>query len=312
MHTMNLDNATLVTDFVLTGLAIQADLQMIVFSSILLLYIVTLAANLSIMIIPVFSATLHIPMYFFLYNLAFLDICYSSVVVPKMLADLMSQKKMISFGGCLLQVHFFHFLGSTEAILFSVMSYDRFVAIAHPLRYSTIMSYNVCFGLTSCSWVIGFSHALIHTIMTARLPFCGPNIVKHFFCDVKPLLNLACTDVSLNFKLLARVTGTLTTITLLLTILSYIFISKYLVKIKTSQGRKRALSTCSGHFTVVTLQYGTAIFTYMRPSTKDSLDQDRSAAIMFSVITPALNPILYTLRNTDIKDAFKKLVKKST
>ncbi|XP_075137193.1 olfactory receptor 12D1-like [Leptodactylus fuscus] len=308
---MNMVNSTSVTDFVLAGLGIHEDLRVIVFLIILLFYIVALVANLSIMLISIFDLTLHTPMYFFLYNLAFLDIFYSSVVVPKMLTDLMSQKKMIPFYGCMLQVHFFHFLGSTEVVLFSAMSYDRYVAIAHPLRYSTIMSYKVCIGLSLSSWVIGFSHASVHSIMTAKLPYCGPNVVKHFFCDVKPLLDLACTDVSLNYKLLVRVTGTLATTTLMLTVLSYVFISKFLTKIKTLQGRMRALSTCSAHFTVVTLQYGTAIFTYMRPSTEGSLDQDRAAAIMFSVITPALNPIIYTLRNKDMKKAFKKLLKSS-
>ncbi|KAG8549668.1 hypothetical protein GDO81_020222 [Engystomops pustulosus] len=306
---MNKDNSTSVTDFVLSGLGNKDDLQLLIFFIFLILYIITLVANLTIMIISVTDASLHTPMYFFLYNVAFLDICYSSVVVPKMLTDLMSQNKMISFYGCILQIHCFHFFGSTEAILFTVMSYDRFVAIAQPLRYTTIMSFDVCCGLAACSWVVGFFHALIHSIMTAKLPYCGPNVVQHFYCDVKPVVNLACTDVSFNLKLLVRVTGTLTSVTLMLIILSYIFISKYLLKIKTSQGRRRALSTCSGHFTVVTLQYGTALFIYMRPSTKDSLDQDRAAAIMFSAITPAFNPIIYTLRNKDMSKALKKLLK---
>ncbi|XP_073422769.1 olfactory receptor 12D1-like [Dendrobates tinctorius] len=310
MYAMNVDNCTSVTHFALAGLEVQGDLQVILYLSFLLMYIIALTANLSIIIIPIFNPTLHTPMYFFLYNLALLDICYSSVVVPKMLANFMSQK-MISFHSCMLQVHFFHFLGGTEVVLFSAMSYDRYVAIAHPLRYTTIMSHNVCFALASCSWVIGFFHGSVHSVMTARLPFCGPNIVKHFFCDIKPLLSLASADVSLNFKLLITVTGTLAITTLMLTILFYVLISKFLIKIKTSQGRKRALSTCSGHFTVVTLQYGTAIFTYMRPSSEVSLDQDRSAAIMFSVITPALNPIIYTLRNKDVIKALKRLFKKS-
>ncbi|XP_071972575.1 olfactory receptor 12D1-like [Engystomops pustulosus] len=303
---MNMYNCTSVTYFVLDGLGIDENLRVILFLGIFFMYTITLLANLSIMVIPVFDASLHTPMYFFLYNLAVLDIFYSSVVVPKMLTDLVSQKKTISFYGCMLQIHFFHFLGSSEVVLFSVMSYDRYVAIAQPLRYTTIMSTNVCCGLAACSWVIGFFHALTHFIMTARLPYCGPNIVRHFFCDVKPMLKLASTNVSLNFKLLVAVTGTVATTTLSLTILFYVFISKFLIKIKTSQGRRRALSTCSGHFTVVTLQYGTVIFTYMRPTT-ESLDQDRAAAIMFSVITPALNPIIYTLRNKDTRKALKKL-----
>ncbi|KAG8549669.1 hypothetical protein GDO81_020223 [Engystomops pustulosus] len=308
---MNKENFTSVTDFVLTGLEIQSNLQGFIFLIILLIYILTLVANLSIMIISAYDASLHTPMYFFLYNLAILDIFYSSSVVPKMLTDLVSQKKTISYYGCMLQVHFFHFLGSAEVALFSVMSFDRYVAIAHPLRYMTIMSYQVCCGLAFYSWTVGFSHALVHTIMTSRLPFCGVNVVEHFFCDIKPLLKLACTDVSLNIKLLARFTGPYAACHLVLTMLSYIFIGKCLIKIKTSQGRKRALSTCSGHFTVVTLQYGTVLFTYARPSSKSSLVQDRAAAIMFTVITPALNPILYTLRNNDFKKGLKKFFKMS-
>ncbi|XP_075137192.1 olfactory receptor 12D1-like [Leptodactylus fuscus] len=306
---MDEDNYTSVTYFVFDGLGIQDNLQVILFVIFLLLYIIDLLANMSIMLIPIFNTILHTPMYYFLWNLAFLDICYSSVVVPKMLTDLISQKKVISFYGCILQVHCFHFFGSTEAVLFSVMSYDRFVAIAHPLRYSTIMNYKVCYGLTLCCLVIGFCHASVHSIMTSRLPFCGPNVVKHFYCDVKPVLDLACTDVTLNFNLLIGITGTITIITLTLNIISYIFIGKFLLKIKTSEGRKRALSTCSGHFTVITLQYGTCLFTYLRPNTKGSLDQERAAAIMFTVITPTLNPIIYTLRNKDMKKAFKKLLK---
>ncbi|KAG8542436.1 hypothetical protein GDO81_026705 [Engystomops pustulosus] len=308
---MSLPNNSIVTEFVLVGLPIQIDFMKITFLCFLIIYLINLTANFCTMAIIIIDLPLHTPMYFFLWNLAFLDICYSSVVVPKMLIGLLSQKQMISFYGCMLQVQFFHFLGSTEVILFSVMSYDRFVAIAHPLRYTTIMSPNACLCLALCSWVIGFFHALIHTIMTAKLPFCGPNDIKHFFCDVKPMLILACADTSLNLKLITRITGTLTTTTLVLTILSYIFISKYLFKIKTSQGRRRALSTCSAHLCVVSLQYGTAVFTYARPSTKDSLDQDRMAAILFTVITPALNPIIYTLRNKDMKKALKKLFLRS-
>ncbi|KAG8549666.1 hypothetical protein GDO81_020220 [Engystomops pustulosus] len=308
---MNSKNSTPVTNFVLTGLKVQVDLQVVIFLCFLLLYIINLTANLFILTITTCDASLQTPMYFFLRNLAFLDICFSSVVVPKMLVDLVSQKKIISYYGCMLQVLFFHFFGTTEVTLFSVMSYDRYVAIAHPLRYTAIMNTKAYVSLSSVSWIIGFSHASLHTIMTARLPFCGPNIVRHFFCDVKPLLALACTDVSLNSKLLLRVAGTLATTTLLLTILSYIFISRFLFKIKTSQGRRRALSTCSAHFAVVTLQYGTSIFTYALPTRKDSLDQDRAAAIIFTVITPALNPIIYTLRNKDMKKAFKNLFKRS-
>ncbi|XP_075048284.1 olfactory receptor 12D1-like [Mixophyes fleayi] len=306
---MGLENYTCVTDFVLLGLTDHAKLQVTLFVFFLMLYIINLLGNFSIMVITIMDPNLHTPMYFFLWNLSFLDICYSSVTVPKMLIDFMTPEKTISFAGCILQIHFFHFLGSTEAMLLTAMSYDRYVAIGNPLRYSNIMNSRVCRYLALSSWMSGFFHSLLQTVMTAKLPFCGPNLVKHFFCDIKPVLKLACTDTSLNLKLLTRVTGTIATTALLLTLLSYISISKYLLKIKTAEGRKRAFSTCSAHLTVVFLQYGTAIFTYSRPPTQDSLDEDRAAAVLFTVITPALNPIMFTLRNKDMKKSMKKFVK---
>ncbi|XP_075048019.1 olfactory receptor 12D1-like [Mixophyes fleayi] len=306
---MGLENYTCVTDFVLLGLTDLTKLQVTLFVFFLMFYIINVLGNFSIMVITIMDPNLHTPMYFFLWNLSFLDICFSSVSVPKMLIDFMTPEKTISFAGCMLQIHFFHFLGSTEVILLTAMSYDRYVAIGNPLRYSIIMNSRVCRYLALSSWMSGFFHSLLHTLMTAKLPFCGPNLVKHFFCDIKPVLKLACTDTSLNLKLLTRVAGTIATTTLLFTLLSYIFISKYLLKIKTAEGRKRAFSTCSAHLTVVFLLYGTAIFTYSRPPTQDSLDEDRAAAILFTVITPALNPIIYTLRNKDMKKSMNKFVK---
>ncbi|XP_073422766.1 olfactory receptor 12D1-like [Dendrobates tinctorius] len=304
---MELANYTSISEFVLLGLTDLRSIQVIFFIFFLMFYIINFVGNLSIMVITVIDTSLHTPMYYFLWHLSFLDICYSSVVVPRMLRDFLALEKTISFAGCISQMHFFHFLGSTEVMLLTAMSYDRYVAIGNPLRYSTIMNTRICRRLSFSSWITGYFHSLLHTVMTARLPFCGPNLVKHFFCDIKPVLKLACTDTSLNLKLLTRVTGTLATLTLLLTLLSYVFISKFLLKIRTSEGRKRAFSTCSAHLIVVFLLYGTAIFTYMRPSTQDSLDQDRAAAVLFTVITPALNPIIYTLRNKDMKKAMKKI-----
>ncbi|XP_073493261.1 olfactory receptor 12D1-like [Phyllobates terribilis] len=305
---MELSNYTSISEFALLGLTDLRKLQVIFFIFFLMFYIINLIGNLSIMIITVIDTSLHSPMYYFLWHLSILDICYSSVAVPRMLRDFLASEKTISFAGCISQVHFFHFLGSTEVMLLTAMSYDRYVAIGNPLRYSTIMNTRVCRCLSFSSWITGYFHSLLHTVMTAKLPFCGPNLVKHFFCDIKPVLKLACTDTSLNLKLLTRVTGTLATTTLLLTLLSYVFIIKFLLKIRTSEGRKRAFSTCSAHLIVVFLLYGTAIFTYIRPSTQDSLDQDRAAAVLFTVVTPALNPIIYTLRNKDMKKAMKKIV----
>uniref|UniRef100_A0A8C5WG75 Olfactory receptor n=1 Tax=Leptobrachium leishanense TaxID=445787 RepID=A0A8C5WG75_9ANUR len=307
---MGSENETSINEFVLLGLTDRVNLQAALFVISLFFFLVNLVGNLSIMLITMNDQSLHTPMYFFLWNLSLLDMCFSSVAVPRMLVDLLAVKKTISFAGCISQIHFFHFLGSTEVILLTAMSYDRYVAIGKPLRYSQIMSTKLCINLSVGSWVTGYFHSLLHTLMTATLPFCGPNLVNHFFCDIKPVLKLACKDTSLNLKLLVMVTGTLVSFTLLLTLLSYVCIGRFLVKISTAEGRRRAFSTCSAHLTVVFLLYGTAIFTYVRPSTQDSLDQDKAAAVLFTVITPALNPIIYTLRNKEILKAIQKAIKR--
>ncbi|XP_044127221.1 olfactory receptor 12D1-like [Bufo gargarizans] len=301
-------NQSSVTEFILLGLTDIVKVQLSLFGIFLMFYMVTIFGNFSIMVFTRIDQSLHTPMYFFLWNLSFIDLCFSSVAVPKMLIDFLVVKKTISFGGCISQIHFFHFLGSTEVMLLTTMSFDRYVAIGNPLRYMQIMNSKVYTTLALVSWVAGFFHALIHTVLTAKLPFCGPNLVNHFFCDVKPVLKLACTDTTLNLYLLIRITGTLAITSFVLTFLSYICISKFLLRIKTATGRKNALSTCSAHLTVVVLLYGTAIFTYVRTSTKNALDQDRVIAVLFTVVTPALNPMIYTLRNKDMRKAFMKIM----
>ncbi|XP_077319536.1 olfactory receptor 12D1-like [Lithobates pipiens] len=305
---MNVNNQTSVNEFILLGLTDLKEVEVTLFGIFAIFYIVTVLGNLSIMVVTSMVKSLHTPMYFFLWNLSFIDLCFSSVAVPKMLVDFLSLKKVISFSGCICQIHFFHFLGSTEVMLLTIMSLDRYVAIGYPLRYLEIMNANACLNMAITCWVAGFFHALIHTVMTAKLPFCGPNTVNHFFCDVKPVLKLACTDTSLNLKLLIRVTGSLATTSFILTFLSYLCISKFLLRIKTLQGRKNALSTCSAHLTVVFLLFGTAVFTYLRTSAENELDQDRVIAILFTVVTPALNPIIYTLRNKDMRKALMKMI----
>ncbi|XP_053576545.1 olfactory receptor 12D1-like [Bombina bombina] len=303
-------NQTTVTHFILLGLTDVAEVQLTLFFVVSLFYLTTLIGNISIFIIIKWDRSLHIPMYFFLWNLSILDILYSSVAVPKMITDFLVLEKKISFGGCISQIHFFHFFGSTEVVLLTAMSYDRYVAISKPLRYTIVMNRKVCLGLAMFSWMTGFFHSLLHTLMTAKLPFCGPNLVNHFFCDIKPLLKLACTDTFVNLKLLNIVTGTLATSCLMFTFLSYAFISRFILKIRNSGGRKNALSTCTAHLTVVFIHFGTAIFCYLRPTKLDSLDQDKAAAVLFSVITPALNPLIYTLRNKDMKRAIKRFIKR--
>ncbi|KAM9294527.1 olfactory receptor 12D1-like [Gastrophryne carolinensis] len=305
---MDFRNRTVVEEFILLGLTDLVSLQKTLFAIFLIFYILCFVGNLSVMVVILKDTGLHSPMYFFLWNLSILDISFSSVVVPKLLADLLVLKKTISFIGCMLQIYFFHFLGCSELLLITAMSYDRYVAIGNPLRYSNIMSFGICLKLALGSWLIGSLHSLMHTVMTVKLPFCGSNLVSHFFCEIKPLLKIACEDTSLNLFLLNKVTGPLTVITTVLTLLSYIFISKFLIKIQSTEGKKRAFSTCSSHLTVVFLLHGTAMFTYLRSSTKESLEQDRAIAVLFTVVTPALNPVIYTLRNKDIKRAIRKCI----
>ncbi|XP_063295454.1 olfactory receptor 12D1-like [Pelobates fuscus] len=302
-------NQTSVTEFTLLGLTDMAELEIVFFPVCFLFFLLNLSGNLFILVFTISNPNFHTPMYFFLGNLSIFDMCFSSVVVPKMLFDFLTPTKTISFEGCICQMHFFHFFGSSEATLLTIMSYDRYLAIGSPLHYSHIMTNKVCRLLVFLCWVIGFLHSLLHTVLTAVLPFCGPNLVNHFFCDIKPVLILACTDISLNMKLLTMITGILATSSFLLTLIPYILIGRLLYKIKTTEGRKRAYSTCSAHFTVVLLYYGTAVFTYIRPTQIESLNQDRAAAVLFTVITPALNPIVYTLRNKEIKRAINRIRK---
>ncbi|XP_004387153.1 olfactory receptor 12D2-like, partial [Trichechus manatus latirostris] len=230
---------------------------------------------------------------------------------PKMLENFLSTHKAISFVGCLSQLHFFHFLGSTEAMLLAVMALDRFVAICKPLRYTVIMNHQRCTQMASTVWVIGFFHALLHSIMTSHLNFCGSNQIHHFFCDIKPLLELACGNIELNQWLLNTITGTIAMGPFFLILLSYFYILIYLVfKTLSCSMLHRALSTCASHFMVVILFYVPGVFIYIRPASDSSMEQDRVIAIMYTVVTPVLNPLIYTLRNKEIKRALIKMIRR--
>ncbi|XP_067173461.1 olfactory receptor 12D1-like [Apteryx mantelli] len=263
-----MDNQTEVRKFILLGLTSLQGLQKFLFMLFLLLYLSTLLGNMAIMIVVICEPRLHTPMYFFLCNLSCLDIFFSTVTVPKVLAGLLSGHRGISYTGCLSQLHFFHFLGSSEALLLAVMAYDRYVAICNPLRYTLIMSPRACLQLAVATWAAGFLHALMHTVMTSRLHFCGPNHIQHFFCDIKPLVRLAC--------------------------------------IQSKEGRRKAFSTCISHLTVVALLYVPVIFNYVPPSSGSSASWTMIATLMYNVVTPVLNPLIYTLRNVEVKRALKK------
>ncbi|KAG9468394.1 hypothetical protein GDO78_022828 [Eleutherodactylus coqui] len=248
-------------------------------------------------------------MYFLLANLSFVDICFSSITVPKMMAGFFMENT-ITLQSCIAQMYFFHFLGCTEGILLASMGYDRYVAICHPLRYNSLMRKAVCIQLVLISWIVGLTSSPVHAIMTSYLPFCNSNKIKHFFCDVKPVIKLACADIQLNEALLTNVLGFLSTSTFFLTTISYAYIILKLMKIRSSQGRSKAFSTCSAHLTVVILFYGTAMCTYLGPTSENSIEKDKIAAVLFTIITPAMNPLIYTLRNQEVKKSLKKLIKR--
>ncbi|XP_058141116.1 olfactory receptor 12D3-like [Dasypus novemcinctus] len=303
-----MENIRAVNEFLLLGLTGDHNLQPVIFMIFLFLYLMNLFGNGAIIVIVISEPRLHSPMYFFLGNLSCLDICYSSVTLPKLMSNLLSTRKAISFLGCITQLHFFHFLGGTEAILLTIMGFDRFVAICYPLRYTVIMNPQVCAQLAAMAWLNSFFYALLHSVMTARLKFCGSQKLKYFFCDVKPLLELACGDVRLNQWLVFTVTCSLAMAACLLTLLSYVYIISFLLlKSRSCSMLHKALSTCASHFMVVCLFYGTVGLTYIPPTTANSVIQERFVAIIHTTATSVLNPVVYTLRNKEVMLALRRV-----
>ncbi|NWI65776.1 O12D1 protein, partial [Todus mexicanus] len=304
-------NQTEASEFILLGLTDIQGLQHFFFIFFLLLYFASLLGNGVIVIMVIFEPRLHTPMYFLLGNLSCLDIFFSTVTVPKMLTGFLSGHQPISFGGCLTQLHFFHFLGSTETVLLATMAYDRYVAICNPLRYALVMSPRACLLLAVASWSTGFVHAMMHLIMTAQLRFCGHNHVDHFFCDIKPLLNLACSSTSLNMTLLNVVTTSIVLGPFVLIVLSYLYIISFIFqKVQSQEGRWKAFSTCASHLTIVALLYVPVLFNYTPPSSGSSSKRDARVSLMYSAVTPALNPLIYTLRNQEVRSALKKMIER--
>ncbi|XP_044840754.1 olfactory receptor 12D1-like [Mauremys mutica] len=302
-----MENQTEMSEFILLGLTNQQELRCFLFILFLMLYLASMLGNGAIMAMVMAEPRLHTPMYFFLGNLSCLDIFYSTVTVPKMLAGFLSGYQTISFTDCLAQLHFFHFLGSSEVILLAVMAYDRYVAICNPLRYMLVMNPQVCLLLAAATWTIGFLHALLHTVMSSRLHFCGRNRVHHFFCDIKPLLSLACSSTRLNLSLLNIVTGTIALTPFIITLLSYLYIISFLfLKVQSWEGRRKAFSTCTSHLTVVALLYVPVLFNYMPHSMGGSSEREMIITLIYTIVTPVLNPLIYTLRNQEVKSALRK------
>ena len=293
-----------VTEFIFLGLSPNQKVQRVCFVIFLLLYIAIVLGNFLIVFTVMTSRSLGSPMYFFLSYLSFVEICYASTTTPKLILDLLAERKAISLWGCMSQVFFIHFFAGTEIFLLSVMAYDRYVAIFKPLSYTTIMNWQVCAFLVGIAWVGAFVHSLSQILLIFRLPFCGPNVIDHYLCDVFPLLNLACSDTFLIGLLIIANGGTLSVISFIVLLASYVAILLH-VRTQTPEGRRKALSTCGSHITVVTLFFAPCIFIYLRPST--TLPVDKMVAVFYTVITPLLNPVIYSLRNAEVKKAMKRL-----
>ena len=299
-----------VTEFVFLGLSSQPKVQLILFIIFLFFYLLTMAGNIIIVTIIQIEPHLQTPMYFFLTNLSFLDICYTSTNVPQMLSNMVGKKKTISFSRCAAQMYFSLSFGMIECVLLGVMAYDRYVAICHPLHYTIIMDQNTCVQLAAISWSSSFLSSMIINILTLSLPYCGPNVLNHFFCEVPSVLRLACTDTSLTEMVVFIFSIIIVFIPFLLIVVSYTQIVLSVLRMRSASGRHKALSTCASHLTVVALFYGTAIFMYMRPQSKSSRAGGKIIAVFYTVITPMLNPLIYSLRNQDVKGALRRAITK--
>ncbi|XP_030403606.1 olfactory receptor 1009-like [Gopherus evgoodei] len=307
---MAMKNQTTVTEFIFLGLSSDPQMQIFLFSVFLVIYLITLRGNIVIMVVIRADSHLHTPMDFFLFHLSFVDICYSSVTVPKMLMNFLAEQKIISVNGFIVQIFFFILSAGTESFILSAMAYDCYAAICDPSHYMQTMSKGICVQLVSGAWTTGFFYALLNTVFALKLHFCGPNQINHFSCELPPLLQLACTETFTNQVVLLTSVLILGLSSFLLTLISYIHIISTILRIRSAEGRHKAFSTCSSHLTVVGLLYMTGFLQYTKPSSVSSVVLDEIFSIQYSILTPMLNPIIYSLNNKEVKIALRNILGK--
>nr|XP_048273164.1 olfactory receptor 8B3-like [Myodes glareolus] len=303
---MDLANVSFVTEFILVGLTNEPELQMPLFLLFLGMYMVTVLGNLCLIILTLLNSHLHTPMYFFLFNLSFIDLCYCSVFTPQMLMNFVLREKVISYMECMTQVYFFCFFVVSECYVLTSMACDRYMAICNPLLYNVVMSPKLCLILMFGSYFIAFSNAIAHTVCMLRLSFCDANTINHYFCDIPPLLELSCTSTYAN-NLVIYVAASVNIIVPTSTIfISYGFILSSIIGITSSEGRSKAFSTCSSHFIAVFLFFGSGALVYFKPSSAGSMNEGKISSVFYTNVVPMMNPLIYSLRNKDIKVALRK------
>uniref|UniRef100_A0A8D1VVK4 Olfactory receptor n=1 Tax=Sus scrofa TaxID=9823 RepID=A0A8D1VVK4_PIG len=306
-----MENDTEVTDFILLGLSDAPELQVPFFIMFVLIYLITLIGNLGMIMLILLDSHLHTPMYFFLSNLSLVDFGYSSAVTPKVMAELLRGDKVISYNACAAQMFFFTVFVTAESYLLASMAYDRYAAVCKPLHYTTTMTASVCVCLTIGSYACGILNASVNVGDTFSLSFCRSNVVNHFFCDIPAVMVLSCSDEHIGELVLIYISSFQVFFALMVIFISYLFIFISILKMQSSQGHQKALSTCASHLTAVSIFYGTVIFMYLQPSSSHSMDTDKIASVFYTMVIPMLNPVVYSLRNKEVKTAFKKIVEKA-